>query len=152
MQLNDLWQFIQDGVFSEPSTPVFFNPYHDATLGFDKTDAASIRRENLRNYHCHFVRRPTVLLVGKVTGAQRLPLLRSAVHQRVSTRSNALPFIGRQSSSRAEPLQRAVGIDVLERDAGFRNPRRSSGTAFRSTRTTKEPQLSIRAPSPAEIR
>ena len=55
MQLNDLWEFIQNAVFTEPSTPVLFNPYHDATPGFDKTDAASIRCENLKNYHFHFV-------------------------------------------------------------------------------------------------
>ncbi|MCY2990042.1 MAG: uracil-DNA glycosylase [Planctomycetota bacterium] len=151
MPLNDLWQFLQDRVFTEPSTPVLFNPYHDATPGFDKTDAARIRRENLKNYHCHFVHRPTVLLVGEAPGPKGCRFSGVPFTSEFQLVSNVLRFNGRQSSSRAEPYKEVSASTFWKAMQGFESE------AFVWNCVSFHPHdegvpLSIRAPSPAEIR
>src|SRR3954451_22989426 len=102
MELCDLWQFLKKTLFEEPSTPVLFNPYHDADAQLDRKDAVKIRRANLKHYLAAFAERPAILLVGEAPGPHGcrfsgVPF--TSEHQIVA---RTLPFTGRQSSLRPQ--------------------------------------------------
>ena len=68
MILGDVWTFFNEYLFSVPSTPSLFNPYHDNEPEVDLPHGEQIRRENLQNYLRSFARRPAMLLIGEAPG------------------------------------------------------------------------------------
>jgi len=151
MPLDDLQQFFERTVFAEPSTPTLFNQYNEAALGFDKADAVTIRRENLRTYVSHFDRRPTILLVGEAPGPNGCRFSGVPFTSEFQLVSQSLPFAGRQSSSRAEPYKEASATTFWSAMEGFESQ------AFVWNCVPFHPHqegtpLSIRAPTTAEIR
>ena len=107
MILDNLWRFVEEAVFSEPSTQTLFNPYNDADFKFDKTDAVTIRRTNLKNYHSSFAQKPTLLLVGEAPGPKGCRFSGVPFTSEYQLVSNLLPFRGDQSSNRAKPYKEA---------------------------------------------
>ena len=68
MLLRDVWALLQERVFPEPSTDELFNPYRDRHEEYDRPEAPSIRRENLRRYLSCYETPPPLLLVAEAPG------------------------------------------------------------------------------------
>lgn len=66
--MKDLWSVIKDQVFDVESTAELFNPYASINPEFDREDAASIRRENLRRYVFDHEKGVSLLLVAEAPG------------------------------------------------------------------------------------
>lgn len=68
MLLSDVWALLQERVFPELSTDALFNPYRDRHQAYDRPEAPSIRRENLRRYLSCFEADPALLLIAEAPG------------------------------------------------------------------------------------
>ena len=151
MPLDDLWQFLERTVFTEPSTPTLFNQYNEMTPGIDKTDAVTIRRENLKNYHSHFDRRPAILLVGEAPGPSGCRFSGVAFTSEFQLVSKLLPFAGCQSSSRTKPYKEASATTFWSAMERFESHAFVWNCVPFHPHEEDKP-LSIRAPTTAEIR
>jgi hypothetical protein len=65
---KQLWRFLEEKVFTIPSTETMFNQYKDVNPLFDKSDAAEIRKENLRKYFQSIRWELPVFIVGEAPG------------------------------------------------------------------------------------
>ncbi len=68
MLLEDAWSTLAEKVFPTPSTPNLFNHYRDMDPGCDRSDAADLRRRNLRNYLECYESRPEYFLLAEAPG------------------------------------------------------------------------------------
>jgi hypothetical protein len=151
MPLDDLWQFLERTVFIEPSTPTLFSQYNQTAPVFDRTDAVAIRRENLRNYHSHFDRRPATLLVGEAPGPNGCRFSGVAFTSEFQLVSKSLPFAGAQSSNRATPYKEASASTFWSAMVGFESQAFIWNCVPFHPHEEDKP-LSIRAPTTAEVR
>jgi uracil-DNA glycosylase len=151
MTLDELWQYFGRTVFVEPSTPTLFNPYNDAAPDIDKTDAVTIRRENLKVYVSHFDRRPTILLIGEAPGPKGCRFSGVAFTSEFQLVSRSLSFAGRQSSSRPKPYKEPSATTFWGAMEGFESHAFVWNCVPFHPHQEDNP-LSIRAPTTAEIR
>jgi uracil-DNA glycosylase len=105
MSLNDLWKYFEGKIFPIESSPGMFNQYRDADLRVDRSDAAAIRRKNLRNYIGSFEKKPPVLLIGEAPGPWGCRFSGIPFTGERQLLAGVLPFAGK-NSSRPEPMVR----------------------------------------------
>ena len=103
MLLEDAWSMLAEKVFPTPSTPTLFNLYRDADSGYDRSDAAALRRSNLREYLACYRSRPEYFLLAEAPGPwgcrfSGVPLVAEAQLQ-----DPAFPIDGQATSLAARP-------------------------------------------------
>ena len=150
MILDDLWQFLEKAVFAVPSTETLFNQYSGADLTFDKANANSIRRDNLKNYLSSFTQRPAILLVGEAPGPRGCRFSGVPFTSDHQLLSNSLLFKGRQSSKGLKPYKEASATIFWGAMRGF-ECRALVWNSVPFHPHDKDKPMSIRAPSTAEI-
>jgi uracil-DNA glycosylase len=150
MILDDFWRFLENTVFAVPSTETLFNQYNQADLMFDKSDAVSIRRDNLKNYLSSFTQRPAILLVGEAPGPKGCRFSGVPFTSEHQLLSNSLPFKGRQSSKRLKPYKEASATIFWGAMRGF-ECRAFVWNSVPFHPHAKDKPMSIRPPSTAEI-
>jgi hypothetical protein len=155
MILDDLWQFFDEALFAERSTSTLFNHYRDIEPSFDKSDAAAIRRANLKKYLASFVQRPSVLLVGEAPGPRGCRFSGVAFTSEYQLVSDSLRFSGCQSSNRPSPYKEATatifwGAAMSVERGAYKHAFAWNCVPFHPHEKGKP--LSIRAPSNAEIK
>jgi len=112
MELQRLWDFIEQYIFTLPSEAMgqrpAFNPYCDEYPAYDLPGAAEIRRENLYAYLRSLSRQPEVLIVGEALGWRGCRFSGVPLTCEAQLLSGKLPFGGRQSSRSARPYAEAT--------------------------------------------
>jgi hypothetical protein len=98
MVLRELWEFIEKELFPKESRPDLFNQYQSVHENLDLSDAASVRRRNLRNYFDSFSEKPPVLLVGEAAGPWGCRFSGVAFTGEKQLCENSVPFPGERSS------------------------------------------------------
>lgn len=106
---EDIWEIYRREVFSKPSTGLLFNQYRDRVEGLDLPRAASMRRQNLRNYLESFGSRPRVLIVGEAAGPWGCRFSGVPFTGERMLARGALPFEGRKTSTHEPPYSEASG-------------------------------------------
>ncbi len=101
--MKDLWSVIEDQVFSVESTAELFNPYASINPEFDREDATSIRRENLRRYVFDHEKGVALLLVAEAPGPWGCRFSGVPITSESHLVDPNFPLSGRQSSLRDKP-------------------------------------------------
>ena len=68
MLLEEVWSMLAEKVLTTPSTPTLFNLYRDTDTDYDRSDAADLRRSNLREYLACYRSRPEYFLLAEAPG------------------------------------------------------------------------------------
>lgn len=148
---DDLVSLLKKDLFPLPSTALLFNQYKDINPEFDLPEAAKIRRENLVRYIEEFKKRPGILLVGEAAGPWGCRFSGIPFTSEKQLVTGTLPFRGKQSSIRTSPHSEASGTVIWGELAEF-YPEFLIWSAVPLHPHKPEDPLSIRTPSPAEVK
>jgi hypothetical protein len=107
-----IWFLLEKKVFPVSSTETLFNQYNDRNPELDNSDAAEIRRNNLRKYlECHNWL-STYFVVGEAPGPWGCRFSGVPFTSEAQLVRGELPFTGMQSSRSSAPYS-ARGADVF---------------------------------------
>lgn len=98
--LQEVWNLLEQEVFSCSSTALLFNLYNDVDDDIDLPDAHLIRRNNLKNYLRSFPAAPHIVLIGEAPGPWGCRFSGVPFTSEAQLCSDALPFSGCRSSRR----------------------------------------------------
>jgi len=110
MQLQDIWDFLQERVFTAVNCceKPLFNFYQRCDLEVDLPGADQIRQKNLHHYLQSFSERPSVLVVGEAPGWRGCRFSGVPFTSQAQLLSGDLPFTGRLSGCVSSPLNEST--------------------------------------------
>lgn len=114
MVLQELWEYLERGLFLEDSRRDLFNQYRAVDENVDLSNAHYIRQNNLKNYFCSFSEMPSFLLVGEAAGPWGCRFSGVPFTGERQLCQRLLPFLG-ERSSRDDPNIRQRNFRPLSR-------------------------------------
>ncbi|HSB52540.1 MAG TPA: uracil-DNA glycosylase [Dissulfurispiraceae bacterium] len=147
---NTLWGFLEEGLFSVPSSTLLFNQYRNNIPGIDLPRGSEIRKENLSKYLRSFTRRPSVLVVGEAAGPWGCRFSGIPFTSERQLTEGSLPFRGEQSSTHEPPYTETSGT-IVWKSLLSRYPDFFLWNAVPLHPHKKGEPLTIRKPSRAEL-
>ncbi len=109
MYFQKLWDYIEEEIFPFTSTDNLWNPYLGEDPEFDIKHAATIRRNNLKNYLKSYSKNPDFILVGEAPGPWGCRFSGIAFTSERQLIEGQLPFEGQASSTFAPPVLERSG-------------------------------------------
>ena len=104
-KFEQLWTYLEEEVFKQPSTPTLFNQYKDTEPDIDKKNAHKTRRENLYNYLSSFKKKPEYILIGEAPGPNGCRFTGVPFTNEVQLLNPKLiPFAGKPTSNLEKPV------------------------------------------------
>jgi len=100
----NIWQTIEDLVVNNNPSPDLFNPYSDTHELWDRPDAPSIRRDNLKRYLEDHAGGVDILLVAEAPGPWGCRFSGVPITSEAQLVDPGFPGTGRQSTHREQPF------------------------------------------------
>ncbi len=97
------FQAVSEGVFQEPSTEEFFNPYNGLNPEVDSPDAPEIRRRNLKRYFEACKDRPKLFLLAEAPGPWGCRFTGVPITSEAQLLDDDFPLDGEKSSLQEDP-------------------------------------------------
>ncbi|MBT3239788.1 MAG: uracil-DNA glycosylase [Chloroflexi bacterium] len=150
MRLQKLWDLFEQEIFPFDSSDLLWNPYSGENSELDISEAAKIRRQNLKNYLESYTKMPEALLVGEAPGPWGCRFSGIAFTSERQLVNGELPFHGKTTSTFDPPVLERSGT-ILWGNLLDYFPRFFVWNCIPYHPTNPNEPLSIRTPKKSEI-